>query len=166
MTHLGSISTHSRTPTIVLESYFKALDMDFDGKLNKNEFESFLYEINIQNHDMDTLFKYADIKNNNYIEFNEFRDLIQVNNLHSILKTENELQSLTELYEIFKTYDIDGDGIISWNDFYNCLVITGLNLEQISSYWHIINGKYIHGKDANADDVLSYIITIYIYIYI
>mmetsp|Transcript_65520 Transcript_65520/g.80230 ORF Transcript_65520/g.80230 Transcript_65520/m.80230 type:complete len:216 (+) Transcript_65520:721-1368(+) len=155
MTHLGPSSTHRRTPTIVLASYFKKLDTDSDGKVNESEFDSYMYELNVQNCDMDTLFKYADKNNDNYIEFNEFRSLIKVNSLDRLLNTQEDLESLTETYNVFKKYDVNGDGVISWNDFWIYLNRNGMKAQQISDLWHHMNGKYIHGKDATAKDVLT-----------
>ena len=160
MAHLGQSRIHQKTPSIVLQSVFLRYDEDNSGTIDEKEFENMMSDMHINDKDdVSMLFKLADKDNDKSITFDEFRFMIKANNLETLLNKKDDFLFIQDAYEAFRKYDYDGDGEISWNEFYNYLIKHGHTHHEISSYWYIMD-------DSNdADSVLSYIIIIY-YIYV
>merc|ERR1712013_422242 len=58
------------------------------------------------------------------------------------------LEFVYQTYQQFKKYDADGDGEISWDEFYFYLKKSGYSLEDISKHWHVM--------DSNKDSKISF----------
>ncbi|CDW80062.1 protein kinase domain containing protein [Stylonychia lemnae] len=90
-----------------LSKIFKAIDIDGDGQLSKDEimkgYERF-FGHNLNMEDVEKIFDCVDLNQNNYIDYSEF-----------LIATMNEKQLLTteKLATAFKMFDKDASGLIS-----------------------------------------------------
>lgn len=125
------------TPKIVLQSIFSSFDKNNDKKLSTKEFYELLDGMGINDTDHKLAFtKLADLDNDNLIDFQEFCNLIQVEGLEEILSDKANFEFLLQCYKTFNEYDTDGDGEVSWTEFWTHLANLGYTKEYITQYWY------------------------------
>jgi len=138
--HVNRTSISSDTPEIVLESVFNKFDEDHSGQLSANEFDKLLDVLGVSEDDKDVIIQLADSNNDKSIDYKEFKDLVQKIGVEKLLENKNkEFELLKYTYDTFKEYDSDGNGTISWQEFYQHLTKHGFSHQQISAYWHIMD---------------------------
>ena len=126
-----------KTPDKVLESLFQSYDSNKDGKLTLRQFDDLLGECGVKDEEEKAaITKLADSDNNHQIDFDEFRTLVKVDGLEQILDNQDDFDFLLTCYKTFKEYDLDGDGTVSWPEFYHALTKQGCTTDQIAQYWH------------------------------
>ena len=126
-----------KTPDKVLKSLFDSYDSNNDGKLTLKEFDNLLGECGIKDEDEKmAITKLADSDNNHAIDYHEFHTLIKVDGLEQILDNEEDFDFLLVCYKTFKEYDTNGDGEVSWHEFYIALTKQGYTQDQITHYWY------------------------------
>jgi len=134
---------------MVVESMFKFYDKDMNLSLEPYEFARALSDLGITDkHQQSALFHLADIDNDNTVSIAEFTKLIHDHELKSIINDGASLEFVYEMRQTFNQFDVDGDGEISWEEFYQHLSKSGYSHQQISSSWHHL--------DENKDSSISF----------
>jgi len=102
-----------------IDELFRALDLDCDGKLTKEEVQLgylLLFEKNLSDFTVNDMFSRVDVDRNGYIEYSEF--VMAAMNEKSLLCIERVLWA-------FDKFDRDGDGMISVEDMNTVLTFVG-----------------------------------------
>lgn len=126
-----------------IDKVFRAMDLNGDGKLQKDEIKKGYAEFfgrQLTDQEVDELFAKVDADGSGEIEYSEF-----------VVATLNEknLLSNNKLQTAFKMFDKDGGGTISVDEIKEVLSF-GQNLDE-----HIIQ-QIINQVDANGDGEISY----------
>merc|ERR1712110_633137 len=89
--------------------------MGNSGALDKKEFRLYLKNLGFGNDlQTTTLQALADDDNDGTISFEEFKKFVKVDNAKKLINDCNEFQFLCAVRDIFKKYDDDGNGTITW----------------------------------------------------
>jgi len=110
---MNSLGLEARNQTI----YQMILDMDADGS-GDIEFDEFLNLMTAKMSDRDTR---EDIRKVFRLFDEENAGVISIRNLRRIAKELGETMSDNELLEMIERADSDGDGNVSFEDFYNIM---------------------------------------------
>ncbi len=138
--HTSKTAISKTTPEIVLKSVFNRYDTNHRGYLDLEAWSHVLEDLGIIDEiEQQALFALADVTNKKTIHFKEFLNLIQSNDFEHILSNQEDYLFIIETYKTFLEYDTDGDGEISWNEFYFYLSGHGYSHQYISSYWHYMD---------------------------
>eukprot|EP01084_Bolivina_argentea_P231675 390620_1 len=131
----------ANTPKMVLESVFKKYDNDNSGKLNFKEFSNALNDLDVTDEEeQQAIFHLADVDNGGNVCIDEFIQLIKAHEFDDILGNNDALKFINETYEQFQQHDSDGNGEITWEEYYFFLIKQpGYTHELISQRWHFLD---------------------------
>eukprot|EP01083_Nonionella_stella_P091362 255433_1 len=138
------------TPDIVLKSIFKYFDKDGSGFLDKKEFGAYLNSLGLgdQAFKAEALRALSDDDNDGKIDFNEFRNFIKTDNAKKIVNDLDEFQFLCTVCDVFKKYDTDGDGAVSWEEWKAEMIKTGKTEKEAKELFEV--------NDKNNDQKITF----------
>eukprot|EP01083_Nonionella_stella_P060813 158603_1 len=140
--HASKSSIHPDTPILVLKSIFQRYDADRDGYLNETEFGNALDDLGIDDEsEQCALFALADSNNSKSVQLEDFIKLIKSNDFEMILSNRQDYEFVIQTYHAFQQYDENGDGQITWNEFYLYLTKHGYSHQYISQYWYYMDTR-------------------------
>jgi len=138
--HASRTSIHCATPLVVLKSVFARYDEDEDDELNSDEFEHALKDLGVDDEmEQRALFALADSDNSKTVSFQDFLNLVQSNGFELLLSSRQDYEFVIETYQNFQQYDENGDGEITWDEFYFYLTKHGYSHQQISLFWRFMD---------------------------
>eukprot|EP00484_Ammonia_sp_Unknown_P018332 CAMPEP_0197035580 /NCGR_PEP_ID=MMETSP1384-20130603/13333_1 /TAXON_ID=29189 /ORGANISM="Ammonia sp." /LENGTH=491 /DNA_ID=CAMNT_0042465659 /DNA_START=64 /DNA_END=1539 /DNA_ORIENTATION=- len=138
--HQSQYTLHPETPELVLRSVFLKYDKDGSKQLNEKEFSFALSDLGIiDQHEQLAIFHLADADNGGTVDIQEFITLIKGHELDVILSNHDSLEFIYQTFNEFQKYDADGNGDISWDEFYFYLTNQGYSHQMISQYWHYLD---------------------------
>eukprot|EP01084_Bolivina_argentea_P087687 158361_1 len=138
--HASHTAISKMTPEIVLRSVFNRYDIHVTGHLELDAFSLMLEDLGIScAHEQQALFALGDSSNKRTIHFTDFLNLIKSNDFEHILSNQEDYLFVIKTYESFREYDVNRDGLISWDEFYFYLFKQGYSHEYISTYWYYMD---------------------------
>ena len=136
------------TPIIVLKSVFKYYDKDGNGKLDMNEFRKYLVNVGLNGFDDDAINALADDDGDATINFNEFVNLIKKDKIGKIASNTDKFDFLCQISELFKQYDANGDGKITYDEWKQFFINNGNTEDEAKAMF----GTY----DANNNNSITF----------
>eukprot|EP01083_Nonionella_stella_P196951 724382_1 len=115
---MAFINIHEDTPIRVLKSVFNQFDADGNGVLDQDEFNILLSRLGIEGKNaQDACQLLADKDGDGLIDKNEFYEWIKKDQIQSIMNDSSKFRMLCAVANVFKSFDVDGDKTISWEEF-------------------------------------------------
>eukprot|EP01083_Nonionella_stella_P092999 260454_1 len=114
---------HEDTPIKVLKSVFDYFDQDQNGILDKDEFNTLLSVIGVEDKAaQDACQLLADKNGDGVISKDEFYEWIKEDKIQQLMYDSTKFRVLCDISQVFKSCDVDGDNTISWQEFKDFMI--------------------------------------------
>eukprot|EP01083_Nonionella_stella_P093000 260455_1 len=135
------ISIHENTPIKVLKSVFDSFDEDHNGILDKDEFNTLLSVLGVEDKAaQDACQLLADKNGDGVISKDEFYEWIKEDKIQQLMNDSSKFRMLCGVAQVFKSFDVDGDNTISWQEFKDFMCgAEQAPLDEAKMLWHEID---------------------------